>query len=137
MLKEKENSIDAKSELKIGSDSIKCDGLSKRMLETLEDYLLSLHGITEDSKEVYIGQVKTFGLYLISRKIEKFEDIRTKDIDLFLSRYEKDSTKNNYIIRLKHFYGRFLKLPHLVEHQFLAISYTIKLRGDMNNNRLW
>lgn len=90
--------------------------MSDEMKETLEDYILSLHGTSEGSKETYTSQVRSFGHYLMSRKIVKFEDIRKRDVDLFLSRYEKDSTKNNFIIRLKHFYGKFLKLPNVIEH---------------------
>ena len=110
LLKEIEISIDPRSEIKRDLD------LSDEMEETLEDYILSLHGISESSKETYISQVRSFGHYLVSRKVAKFEDVETKDIDLFLSRYEKDSTKNNFIIRFKHFYGKFLKLPNLIEH---------------------
>jgi len=110
LFKQIEISIDPKSQLKRDLD------LTDGMQNTLEDYILSLHGISESSKETYISQVRSFGHYLMSRKIVKFEDIITKDIDLFLSRYEKDSTKNNFIIRLKHFYGNFLKLPNLIEH---------------------
>ena len=104
-----ENSGDLKSQLSIVSE--KCE----RMQETLEDYMLSLHGVSETSKESYMSIIRTLGRFLKNRGVERFEDVRSKDIDLFLSNY-KDSTKNVYIIRLKHFYGTYLKLPSLVEH---------------------
>ncbi|MCW4001686.1 MAG: tyrosine-type recombinase/integrase [Candidatus Bathyarchaeota archaeon] len=110
MSKQIEISIVPKSQLKRDLD------LSDEMKETLEDYILSLHGISEDSKEVYVSQVRTFGRFLMSREITKFEGTKAKDIYIFLSQYRKDTTKNNYITRLRHFYSKFLKLPKLVEH---------------------
>lgn len=67
-------SVDPKSEIKRDLD------LTGEMKETLEDYILSLHGISESSKETYISQVRSFGHYLMNRKIVKFEDVRMKDI---------------------------------------------------------
>lgn len=107
-------SADPKSKLKTASKSPENKQLSREMALTLGDYALSLHGITEDSKDTYIGLVKWFGLWLIQRNIRRFEVVTSKDIDLFLSKYNNDSTNNNYIIRLKHFYGKFLKHPELV-----------------------
>jgi len=74
LLKEIQNSIDPKSELNTS-------GLTEGMQEKLEDYLLSLHGISDGSKEIYIGQVRKFGYFLMSQKIAKFEDIKAKDIE--------------------------------------------------------
>lgn len=105
-----ENSIGAKSDISIVSE--KCEG----MRETLEDYMLSLYGVCEGSKLNYKSQVRTFGRFLKSQGIKRFEDASSKDIDLFLSNYQKDSTKNVHIVRLKHLYGTFLKMPNLVEH---------------------
>ena len=115
MSKQKEISIDPKPELRMGFD-LKHEELSERLQDTLEDYILSSHGISEDSKGNYASQVRTFGRFLMNREIKRFEDVSSRDIDLFLSNYKKDSTKNVYIIRFKHFYGTFLKLPSLVEH---------------------
>jgi len=64
MSKEKENSVDAKSGLRTGSDSMKVEKLSERMQEILDEYVLSIHGVSEDSKANYVGQVKTFGRFL-------------------------------------------------------------------------
>ena len=113
MQKVEEISIGAKSDSSIVSE--KCE----RMQETIEDYMLSLHGVSETSKESYMSIIRTLGRFLKNRGVERFEDVRSKDIDLFLSNY-KDSTKNVYIIRLKHFYGTYLKLPSLVEHLKLS-----------------
>lgn len=85
-----------------------------------EDYILSLHGINESSKDVYSTQIRTFGRFLLKCGIERFEDVTMKDIDVFFSRYQKDNTKNCYIGRLKHFYGKFLRLPNLTEHLKIA-----------------
>jgi len=110
MLKVKEVSVGAKSDISIVSE--KCE----RMQETLEDYMLSLHGICEGSKVNYKSQVKTFRRFLMNLGIKRFQDASSKDIDLFLSNYPKDSTKNVYVVRLKHLYSTFLKLPSLIEH---------------------
>ena len=108
-----ENSGDLKSQLSVVS------GKCERMQETLEDYMLSLHGVNETSKESYKSIIRTLGRFLKNREVERYEDAKSKDIDLFLSNY-KDSTKNVYIIRLKHFFGTFLKQPALVEHLKLS-----------------
>ena len=105
-----ENSIDPKSDSSIVSEK------GERMQETLEDYMLSLHSVSEDSKKIYLGQLKTFASFLMSRGIKRFQDATSKDKDLFLSRYQKDNTKNGYIARLKYLYGKLLKQPELVEH---------------------
>ena len=109
-----ENSIDPKSQL--STILLKPRELTTRMTETLEDYILSLHGLSESSKEIYLGQMRTFGRFLISRGIKRFKDATSKDIDIFLSQYQKDTTKNGYVTRLKYLYGKLLKQPELVEH---------------------
>jgi len=116
MLRQKsENSIDHKS---TPFSNVREDyrEFSEEMIETQEDYTLSLHGLGENSKEIYLGQMRTFGRFLISRGIKRFEDATRKDIDLFLSRYKKDNTKNGYVTRLKYLYGKLLKQSELVEH---------------------
>ena len=109
-----ENSIDPKSQL--STILLKPRELTTRMTETLEDYILSLHGLSESSKEIYLGQMRTFGRFSISRGIKRFKDATSKDIDIFLSQYQKDTTKNGYVTRLKYLYGKLLKQPELVEH---------------------
>lgn len=109
-----EERTDPKSQL--STILLKPRELTTKMAETLEDYILSLHGLGENSKEVYLGQMRTFGSFLIGRGIKRFEDATRKDIDLFLSRYKKDNTKNGYVTRLKYLYGKLLKQPELVEH---------------------
>ena len=109
-----ENSIDPKSQL--STILLKPRELTERMTETLEDYMLSLYGVSEDSKRIYLGQLKTFTSFLMSRGIKRFQDATSKDMDLFLSHYQKDNTKNAYIARIKYLYVKLLKQPELVEH---------------------
>ena len=75
-----ENSIDPKSQL--STILLK----PRELIETLEDYILSLHSVSEDSKRIYLGQLKTFASFLMNRGINRFQDATSKDIDLFLSR---------------------------------------------------
>jgi len=110
-----ENSIDPKS-TPFGFVREDYRDFSDEMIEKLEDYMLSHHGISENSKECYLTQVKMFGRFLLKRGIKRYEDAKRRDIDLFLSSYQNANTRDNYVIRLKHFYGQFLKLPNLVEH---------------------
>ena len=49
-----EDRIDPKSQL--STILLKPRELTTRMTETLEDYILSLHGLGESSKEIYLGQ---------------------------------------------------------------------------------
>ena len=122
MLRQKsENSIDPKSH-PFGTVREDYRDFSEEMNKKLEDYILSLHGICEDSRTNYKSQVRTLARFLTKRGIERFEDASSKDIDLFLSGYQKDSTRNVYIVRVKHLYSKFLKLPDLVQH--LKISNT-------------
>ena len=60
MLKTKESSIDAKSELRRGFDFAKVEKLSERLQDTLEDYILSLHGISEGSTTKIIPRTNLF-----------------------------------------------------------------------------
>ena len=76
-----ENSIDPKSQL--STILLK----PRELTETLEDYILSLHSVSKDSKRIYIGQLKTFANFLMSRGIKRFQDVTSKDINLFLSNY--------------------------------------------------
>lgn len=89
----KENSADPKSETRTSLESLENKELSEEMRQTLEDYMLSLHGISDDSKDAYIRLVRIFALSITQRSIRRFEDATAKDIDIFLSRYHKDSTK--------------------------------------------
>jgi len=120
MIRQKsENSIDPKSDpFSLVREDYRDN--SDEMKEKLDDYILSLHGISESTKDLYLSQVRVFSRFLLKRGIKRFEDVARKDIDLFLSGYPNESTKDNYVVRLRHFYGEFLKMPDLIEHLKLS-----------------
>ena len=43
--------------------------LTEEMKEKMTEYLLSLHGIKEDSKAVYISKIKVLGRYLTKKRV--------------------------------------------------------------------
>lgn len=68
-----------KSELMMGLDSTKVEKLSEGLQDTLEDHILSLHGISEGSKGNHASQVRTFERFLINRGIKRSEDASSKN----------------------------------------------------------
>jgi len=92
-----------------------CRDLSEEMKETMIRYLLSLHGVKDDTKSFYLSRVKMLGIFLAKKRIMVFEDVKSLDIDLFLSQYENSNTLNLYIYVFKQLY-KFLKLPEVVNH---------------------
>ena len=76
-----EKSIDPKSDLVFLSP--KPGEMTPKMREKLEDYVLSLHGIRETSKEAYFSQMKTFGHFLVNRGIEGFQDASLGTLTFF------------------------------------------------------
>lgn len=99
------------------------DGITEETKERMTEYLLSLHGIKESSKDDYLSKIKMLGRFLAKRGITRFEDANKIDIDLFLSRYKNENTLNLYIYVFKSFY-KFLNLSEVVSHLKL---YTIEL----------
>jgi integrase/recombinase XerD len=97
--------------------------LSEEMKEKMTEFLLSLHGIKEDSKAAYISKIKVLGRYLTKdRGLIGFEDAKAIDLNLFLSRYSSEYTLNTSIYVIKKFYT-FIKLPEITENLRL---YTIQ-----------
>jgi len=87
----------------------KCEQLTEEMKERMTEYLLSLHGIKENSKHEYLSKIKKLGAFLTQRGIMRFEDASKKDLDLYLSQYSSEYTLNLYIYVFKSFY-KFLNL---------------------------
>jgi len=90
----------------------KCNRITEEMKEKMTEYLLSLHGIKENSKNEYLSKIKNFGVFLFQRGITRFEDANKKDFDLYLSKYNSEYTLNLYIYVFKSFY-KFLNLPEV------------------------
>ena len=90
--------------------------LTKEMKEKMTEYLLSLHGIKENSKALYISKVKVLGRFLVTKKgINRFEDAKSIDVNRFLAQYDNEYTLNMCIYVIKKFYS-FLNLPEVTEN---------------------
>jgi len=87
--------------------------LSEEMKEKMTEFLLSLHGIMENSKALYISKIKVLGRYLNQeREITRFEDAKAIDLNLFLAKYNNKYTLNVTSYVIKKFYS-FLNLEAL------------------------
>jgi integrase/recombinase XerD len=84
--------------------------------EQIDDYVLSLHNISDNSKEHYSALLKVFVRYLTDRGILNFKDVKRTDIGQFLSSKRKPNTRNIYIFLIKSFYAIYLGNGKLVEH---------------------
>jgi len=51
-------------------DYIVTDGLNKEMLDTLLDYLMTLHSVSESTKYQYLERLRRFGLWLVKNNIK-------------------------------------------------------------------
>lgn len=56
----------------------KGDGLTEEMKVRMTEYLLSLHGIKENTKDDYLSKVKMLGIFLTKQGITRFEDARAQ-----------------------------------------------------------
>ena len=88
-------------------------GLTEEMNEKMTEYLLSLHGIKENSKSLYVLKAKMFGIFLTERGLNRFEEAKELDLNLFLSHFNNENTLNQYIYVFKSLY-KFLNLPETV-----------------------
>jgi site-specific recombinase XerD len=79
------------------SEYIKTDGLNDQMVATLYEYLLSLR-VSELSKDTYLHKLKNFGVWLLNHDINSFQEAKNSDINRFLEKYEKNTTKNSHSI---------------------------------------
>lgn len=87
--------------------------LTEEMKEKMTEYLLSLHGIKENSKSLYVLKAKMLGIFLTERGLNRFEEAKEFDLNLFLSQYNNENTLNQYIYVFKQLY-KFLNLPEIV-----------------------
>ena len=92
-----------------------CRDLTEEMKKKMTEYLLSLHGIKENSKSLYLLKAKMLGIFLTERGLNRFEDAKELDLNLFLSQYNNENTLNLYIYVFKQFYV-FLNLPDVVSN---------------------
>ena len=93
----------------------KCEQLTEEMKGRMTEYLLSLHGIKENSKHEYLSKTKKLGAFLTQCEIMRFEDASKMDLDLYLSKYHSEYTLNLYIYVFKSFY-KFLDLPEVTSN---------------------
>jgi len=93
----------------------KCDGLTEEMKERMTEFLLSLHGIKDSTKDDYLSKIKMLGIFLAKHGIMRFEDANSTNIDFYLSKYDKESTLNFYIHVFRTFYN-FIKRPEVIRH---------------------
>jgi hypothetical protein len=84
------------------------------MQTKIGEFELSLHGIRESTKDNYLGRIEWFAGFLVKQGIQRFQDVGRKDIDLFLSGYKNNSTKNLFIQVLRTFYKD--PKPEVVAH---------------------
>jgi integrase/recombinase XerD len=84
--------------------------------EQIDDYILSLHNISDNSKEHYSALLKIFVRYITDRGILSFNDVKRTDIGQFLSSKRKPNTRNIYIFLIKSFYTIYLDNGKVVEH---------------------
>jgi site-specific recombinase XerD len=84
--------------------------------EQIDDYILSLHNISDKSKEQYSALLKIFVRDLIKKGITSFNDVKRTDIGQFLSSKRKPNTRNLYIFLIKSFYTIYLGNDKIVEH---------------------
>lgn len=87
--------------------------LPTEMQKRLGEFEFGLHGVRDNTKADYLARMMWFGSFLVARGKRSFEKAERKDIDLFLSRYEKPSTKNVFIAVFRHFYK---EKPEVVAH---------------------
>ena len=87
--------------------------ITEEMKEKMTEYLLSLHGIKENSKSLYVLKAKMLGIFLTERGLNRFEEAKELDLNLFLSHFNNENTLNQYIYVFKQLY-KFLNLPDVV-----------------------
>jgi site-specific recombinase XerD len=96
-------------------DYVAKDGLNQEMLDTLTDYLMTLHSVSESSKYQYLERLRRFGLWLVKNGIRRFVNVKKADIDRFLSTSNSPNTINAYITVFKPFYREFLGKSEIVK----------------------
>ena len=82
----------------------------------ITEYALSLHNVSDGTKEQYYSCLESFTNYLISKGINRFNDATKMDIGLFLSTKRTQNTKNLYIFVIKNFYKNYLGNENVVKH---------------------
>lgn len=114
-------------------DYIVTDGLNEEMLNTLLDYLMTLHSVSESTKYQYLERLRRFGLWLIKNNIRSFVRVKKADIDRFLSTCTTSNTINAYITVFKPFYTEFLNKPDIVKGLKFHIEDIARASPQMTN----
>jgi integrase/recombinase XerD len=93
----------------------KKSNLTEEMRQKILQYWLSLHGCSENTRENYVERLKLFGEFLLERGIKRFEDADRLSIDLFISKYKSEGSKNLLILILRNFY-KFIGREEVTNH---------------------
>jgi site-specific recombinase XerD len=83
--------------------------------EQINDYLMSLHDVSDGTREHYGSCFDSFVQYLEKKGIKRFEDATKTDIGQFLLTKHAQNTRNLYIFIIKSFYKNYLDKDKLVE----------------------
>jgi site-specific recombinase XerD len=95
-------------------ESIKIEDLNDQIQDTMLSYLLTMHNLSEGTKEQYLQRLRQFGKWLMENGHKSFEQVDKSTIDLFLSGHKNKGTINTYITVFKPFYSIFLNKPEPV-----------------------
>lgn len=68
------------------------------LTEQIEDYVQSLHRVSETTKRQYQALLNQFAAHLISKGIKSFEDVTKTEIGQFLTTKKTSNTRNLYIL---------------------------------------
>jgi integrase len=88
--------------------------LPTEMQESIHEFEIGLHSVSESTKDSYMSRVIWFGSWLIQRGIREFNSVSKKDLDTFLSEYTSANTKNHYIQVFRRLYND--TKPEVVSH---------------------
>lgn len=88
------------------------EALGKAQKATLKAYSKTLHNISESAQYLYVSRMGKFGAFLK----KPFEKATKEHIDNFLSGLRNDSTYDNYVENIRHFYNRFIHKKRIVAH---------------------
>jgi site-specific recombinase XerD len=86
------------------------------LTQQIEDYVQSLHQVSEETKSHYRALLNQFAAYLVGKGIKSFEDVSKTEIGQFLSSKKTSNTRNIYLFLIKSFYSNYLGKEKLVQH---------------------
>jgi site-specific recombinase XerD len=85
------------------------------LTQQIENYIQSLHRVSEETKSHYKALLNQFVDYLVGKGINTFEYVSKTEIGQFLSTKKASNTRNLYIFLIKSFYSNYLGKGNLVQ----------------------